>query len=264
MPRSSATSNLIQNGGFETGGFDGWATKNMANPLQPWWIAPGFEGTYAAENGFDGGGPDDYVISQDVSIPDKGSWVLSWSDAASWAVAGLGCYGTAVGASRWQYVEIRRPGTDALLETVYDFEAAYPDGFAYWTTHSVRLDQFRGKTVRIAFRQYIPECYTGPGYFGLDDVRLTSSRLALSTPPANVTPGRYWVRASLSVDDAACGPASQDLKVKVGARTMLTTTDADGISFFKVRLRKDTRMKVSYAGGGVCAPARAVKMFHVR
>ena len=64
---------LLTNGGFESGDFTGWvastaSTGGSGDPLAPWSVSSA-EGTLAATNGFDGGGPMEYTLTQTIAIP---------------------------------------------------------------------------------------------------------------------------------------------------------------------------------------------------
>src|SRR5207244_6354710 len=85
------------NGSFESGDFSGWnvstaSTGGAGTPFQPWTVsrsgAGGFTaygiattspqaGLYDAWNGFDGAGPMEYRMYQDVSVP-TGPVTLVW------------------------------------------------------------------------------------------------------------------------------------------------------------------------------------------
>ena len=170
----AAGRNLVRNGSFETGDFTSWKTTDMPTPLMAWnvntvlppGIGPVPDGTYFARNGFDGGGPGSYVIWQKVRIPARGKWRLTWRDSF---VVNL-----APGAEpRSQYVEILTP-KGKLLKRVYKYSTP-PGPLAVtidWEKHVASLAKFGGTRVLVSFRQYVPQAFTGPGMFQLDDIRI--------------------------------------------------------------------------------------------
>jgi hypothetical protein len=194
---------LIINGSFETGDFTGWnvstvATGGSGTPFQPWSVTPAEFGGYAAYqilptlpqhgthdawNGFDGGGPMEFRMYQDVSIPSGVSLNLSWRDRAQWNF----CCGQT--QPRTYEVQLRNPSTNAIMTTLYSFSTGV-EGFYHdtgWLTHSHDLSAFAGQTVRIFFLEKIPENFTGPAQIEFDSI--SSSNSPPPTPTPTPTPG---------------------------------------------------------------------------
>ena len=171
-----AGSNLIVNGGFETGSFSGWTTNMPVNPFVPWTVSlagAGFlvrtappEGLYDAWNGFDGGGPIEFTMYQDVAIPGGTSAVLTWQDRALWNVNGQ---------PRKLQVQVRDPVSNSILGTVYSFATTGINGDTGWQSHSVDLSLYAGLNARICFQENIPESFTGPGQIEFDDISLVAA-----------------------------------------------------------------------------------------
>jgi hypothetical protein len=194
---------LIINGSFESGDFSGWnvstaATGGDGSPFQPWSVTPGgaggfpaFEilptlpqhGTHNAWNGFDGGGPMEFRMYQDISIPIGVALSLSWRDRAQWNF----CCGQTM--PRTYQVQLRDPATNAVLSTLYSFSTDIVAGYhdTGWLTHSHDLSAFAGQTVRIFFLETIPEFFTGPGQIEFDSI--SSSNGPPPTPTPTPTPG---------------------------------------------------------------------------
>jgi hypothetical protein len=167
---------LIVNGGFESGDFTGWTVNTPLNPYAPWTVSIAgtagrrapitpIEGEFDAWNGFDGGGPIEFTMYQDVSIPAAASALLSWSDRTIWSVSG---------EPRTLHVEIRDPATNEILETVYSFSTTVPTGDTSWVDHSVDLSAYSGSDVRLYFVEMIPESFTGPGQIEFDAISLVA------------------------------------------------------------------------------------------
>src|SRR4030095_10021328 len=194
---------LINNGSVETGDFTGWnvstvATGGSGTPFQPWSVTPGGfggfagyqilatspqHGTHDAWNGFDGGGPMEFRMYQDVSIPSGVSLTLSWRDRAQWNY----CCGQS--QPRTYQVQLRNPSTNAILTTLYSFSTGVENFYhdTGWLTHRHDLSPFAGQTVRIFFLEIIPETFTGPGQIEFDSI--SSPDGPPPTPTPTPTPG---------------------------------------------------------------------------
>ena len=170
------TVDLITNGSFESGNFDGWTVTNMADPFAPWQVSPADSGNWFgntmpqdglldAWNGFDGCGPDEFTMFQDVSVPAGSPPDLSWRDRIQWDMT----FGATL--ARDYEVQLRDPVTNAVLSSLFSFSTA-PDtvGDTGWQTHTADLSPFSDSTVRLYFVETIPECYTGPAQFEIDAI----------------------------------------------------------------------------------------------
>jgi subtilisin family serine protease len=209
--RRPATS-LIANGSFETGDFTGWATTTTGAPFRPWAVSgAGFgggfgmattspqDGSFVAWHGFDGIGPMEFTMTQDVTIPADAAVTLSWMERIQWNFT-LGGFAS---LPRTHVVEVRNPATNGLLDVLHSFstgtQATNPEGDTGWMTHSADLSSFAGETVQLVFRQNIPQAFTGPGQIEFDAIRLD-----IPAVPGNVdriirnfvapTTGTYFVR----------------------------------------------------------------------
>jgi hypothetical protein len=179
-----AAASLITNGSFETGDFTGWTVDRTGTPFVDWTVSAagagsGFfpatspqDGTFDAWNGFDGVGPMEFTMYQDVSVP-AGTTTFTWMERIQWDFA---LTGTAT-AARLYSVEILNPSTSALLSTLYSFSTgiAHVIGDTGWQSHAADLSAFAGSTVRIMFREQIPEAFTGPGQIEFDAIGPTAS-----------------------------------------------------------------------------------------
>jgi len=93
----AAPQQLIVNGSFETGNFTGWGTDDIGIPFVPLDVrgagfTPGYglfataptDGSFVADNGFDGCGPDTIELWQDVSIPAGAEATLTFDWRVGW------------------------------------------------------------------------------------------------------------------------------------------------------------------------------------
>jgi hypothetical protein len=240
---------LIVNGSFETGNFKGWnvstvATGGSGSPFQPWSVtSAGFggfngyqivttlpqHGTHDAWNGFDGGGPMEFRMYQDISIPSGVSLNLSWRDRAQWNF----CCGQT--QPRTYEVQLRNPSTNAILTTLYSFSTGVEDFYhdTGWLSHSHDLSAFAGQNVRIFFLEKIPETFSGPGQIEFDSI--SSSNNPLPTPTPTPTPGPI-------VTQLYGGTRNGELitlNLSTGAGTLVDTLPGPGST--EIEFNNDTR-----------------------
>ena len=175
-----AQATAITNGSFETGDFSGWNAVDLSAPFFPLQvggagISPGFgfftsaptDGAFAALHGFDGNGPGTIRISQDVSV--SGAATLLFDYRAAWNLIDF-CGGC---TNRIFDVNIEVAGGGANLGTFSILTATA--GTTVLDTGDllgvVDLSSFAGQTVHVAFDFFVPEFFTGPAFFQLDNIR---------------------------------------------------------------------------------------------
>ncbi len=127
------------------------------------------DGLFVAWNGFDGDGPMQLIMSQDVTLPAGRPAVVTWMDRVQWEFFG--------GSLAKTYdVTVRNPATGALLGTLASVSTGDPylnySGDTRWQSHSVELSDFAGQTIRLSFEESIPESYVGLGQIEFDAIRL--------------------------------------------------------------------------------------------
>lgn len=194
------TTDLIKNGSFETGDFDGWTTVVTGTPFLSWTIGmagagAGYSmaptqppaGRMDVWNGFDGQGPMTFSMYQDVSIPQCSAITpkLSWQDRLQWNF-NLGL----AKVSKTYSVSLAHPL--GLPVTLYSFSTgtALVLGDSGWQTHSVDVTPLLGMTVRLSFEEAIPEQYTGPGQVEIDAVSLPVVELVSIDKCCSIVPNR--------------------------------------------------------------------------
>ncbi|NES89706.1 PEP-CTERM sorting domain-containing protein [Okeania sp. SIO2B9] len=172
----------IVNGSFENG-FTGWITEDLSDPFFPLTVggagvSPGLglftsaptDGSLAALHGFDGNGPGTISIAQDVFISSSDT-ELSFDFRGAWNYN----LGNPATTSRVFDVNIEEVGGGSTLLST-NFLMANPGEFLSDTgnlTGSLDLSAFANSSVRINFDWFIPENFTGPAFFQLDNVQLT-------------------------------------------------------------------------------------------
>jgi hypothetical protein len=212
----------LQNPGFETGDFSGWtAAANVpaGGELVPWNVSTGgtgyfgnafpFEGSYYAQNGFDGGAGLTYDLWQEVFIPPSSTAFLTWRERIQYDSLGI-----VSNLPRVLTVTVQPAGGGAPLATIHQFSfvmngAAYTD--TGYVTHSIDLASLglTGQIVRLNWHQLIPEEYTGPAQIEFDGFSL-----ACETPFTPV-PAVTAVRRTMS-DEAFAAKVAMYQAVRSG------------------------------------------------
>ncbi|MDX2116384.1 MAG: hypothetical protein SFZ24_12310 [Planctomycetota bacterium] len=185
------------NGGFESGTFDQWSAETFIPPsgseLSPLAVVSGggyfggfpAEGLYYATHGFDGSAGVRYDLYRDMFIPPgTPTAVLSWRDRIQWDLVTF-CAGCSL--SREYRVTLEPSGGGPTLETLLSIDLApNTSGDTGYVTHQIDLAAlgYAGQAVRIRFSHFIPEEFTGPAQFDLDDVQLDCEGVGVPLPAA--------------------------------------------------------------------------------
>jgi hypothetical protein len=184
---------IMVNGSFETGDFTGWTVEDFTNPFFPYSVVPSFDpgfglgeatptdGGFLAANGFDAGDPEEALLYQDVTIPAGATATLTWDENIDYDMMSF-CAGC---LDRLYEVQVRDLSGTVLetLQTVIGVGGTIEADNA-WESLSADLSAYAGQDVRITFWQNIPEAFTGPGKFALDNVVLQV--VVTSSPPLSV------------------------------------------------------------------------------
>jgi hypothetical protein len=173
--------NTVANCGFESGSFASWNPVDNTNPFFPLQVGgagvtPGFgffssaptEGALAALHGFDAGDPGGIQLSQDVTVP-AGGGTLNFDYRAAWDLASFGAT-----LDRRFEVHVEPSGGGGALQTdviltapAFDLTPDTGD-----LEGIVDLSAFAGQAIRVNFVWVIPESFSGPGFFQLDNVSI--------------------------------------------------------------------------------------------
>jgi hypothetical protein len=181
-PDCNTINNAALNCGFETGAFPPWIPQDITTPFFPLQVGtggvnPGFglftsaptEGTFAVLHGFDGDGPGSIFVSQDVVLVATAD-NLTFDYRAGWDYGVVGCIAT---QDRIFRVHIEPAGGGPPLQTTVVFTAPASTCTNLDTGNlvgTVDISPFVNQAVRIVFEWFIPETFTGPGFFQLDNV----------------------------------------------------------------------------------------------
>ena len=171
------STNPVANCSFETGDFSNWLPTDLITPFYSLQVTssivtswPGSfynqptHGSNAALNGFDGAGPGTIQLSQDVSLP-PGTTNLLFDYRTAWSLVGAT-------QDRQFIVDVEPSGGGAPLQTTTLLTATA--GTVLTDTGKLKgnvdLAPFAGSDVRLKFLWNIPQPFTGPAFFQLDNV----------------------------------------------------------------------------------------------
>lgn len=169
---------LISNSSFETGNFTGWHTQDLSIPFHALEVDgagesswPGFftsaptDGSFAALHGFDGNGAGMIIVGQDITVTSLST--ITFDYRAAWQTT------FSANLARNFFVSIEESGGGVVLETFNLLTVPINDimndtGVIFG---SVGLSAYENQTVRMNFVWDIPEDFTGPAFFQLDNVQ---------------------------------------------------------------------------------------------
>jgi hypothetical protein len=194
----------IVNGSFESN-LQGWIVEDIALPFVPLGVfpeglSPGFglfvsaptDGTLAVLHGFDGGGPGLIRLSQDVAVSPAFDIKLKFDYRAGWDLATF----CSQCSDRHFQIVVREAGGGGIL-------ASYPlltatagtfNGDSGNLVGSIDLSPFAGRDVRVSFEWLIPDYFSGPAFFQLDNLRVeevVEAWLAFGTSRRQVPPTEF-------------------------------------------------------------------------
>ena len=194
-PSCDTTENLLVNCGFETGDFTGWVTQDLNEPFLALTVSgptsPGpfgfftsapTEGVVSALHGFDGDGPGTIEIGQEVTIsPNAASAALQFDYRGAWNIE---TFAPPDALDRTFSVNIEPTGGGTPLDSteILVAEGNTTNLDTSPLTETIDLSDFAGQTVLVNFVWDVPEAFTGPAFFELDNVSVTELVLPESQP----------------------------------------------------------------------------------
>ncbi len=177
------------------GNFTGWVTNDLVFPLYPLTVAKtpasirsfGFfltaptEGIFCATHGFEGSGHGTISMAQDVILP-SGPALLTFDYRAAWDMSNYS--GSTLPRTFAVTVQPFGGGTPLRIYSANrGVNPAQPIPDTGPLSGSLNISVNSGRSLRISFDATVPEFFTGPGFFQLDNVALAYSVL----PPLVIT-----------------------------------------------------------------------------
>lgn len=192
QPALSATIEMLSNGGFETGGLDGWTTNSIGSGTcafagRSWNVSHSSStgcsavgspvmGNYAAYAMNDGPGNTSYILQQ--------SFVVA-AGTSSASLTFFDSFQAPSGQNRTLSVDLYQSNT--LLGNIATLSTSGVS--TDWTFRSFDLTSlvigYIGQSVDLRFTNSIPNTWEGPGGIGLDNISLTAS-VSMTDVPATV------------------------------------------------------------------------------
>lgn len=223
LPPQTKAAELIVNGGFGTGSFNGWTAVNAAGSWRTWtvsgsgaggdsngtdgWTVPDEthvqQGTRIAWHGVTANSNGQFTLTQDVVLPAATNIRMTWIDRYQMnytQFCSTGC-GTATYA-----VEILNT-SNTLLQTLYTVTTpTNTNTNTGYVTHIANLTPYAGQTVRLRFRTHVTTTLQGPGQLEIDAVSvqtLQPTAAAVSVGGRVLSSiGAGISKASVSITDA--------------------------------------------------------------
>lgn len=185
----TANAAAITNGSFETGNFSGWIatdlpggpffalsvqTAGSANSFGWPWSSTPTDGRYTAFSGFDGAGPGKITLAQDIGVvTGTGDTTLTFDYRAAYNLSTF-CSNC---SNRLFDVLIQTAGGGTTLATINELTALA--GTIVNDTGSlvgsINLSSWIGQDIRVSFELDIPNNFSGPAQFQLDNVALSAN-----------------------------------------------------------------------------------------
>lgn len=173
--------NPVANCSFEDM-FTSWVPMDAAAPFVPlqtigagastgfgFFLTEPTDGLMVAVHGFDAAGPDTIQLAQDISVPAGGTGTLTFDYRGAWDLQTFGAT-----MDRTFEVNIEPMGGGAPLQTDLILTASAGTNVLDTgaMTGMVDVSPFTGQDVRINFVWNIPENFSGPGQFQVDNVNV--------------------------------------------------------------------------------------------
>ena len=216
---TTVPANPFVNCSFETGSFASWVTTDLTTPFLALdvgaaGVSPGFgfftsaptQGSFAALHGFDGDGPGTIRVCQDVVLP--AGALLEFDYRAAWNMT----FGATL--DRTFDVNVEPAGGGANLFNQEILRAVAPTVNLDTGPLQAAVDiSAAGKGARrVCFDADIPQNFTGPGFFQLDNVSVTGmaeADLAVTKGSNDLKPG-YQDTITFTVSVRNNGPDDAD------------------------------------------------------
>lgn len=192
---ASASTELVTNGGFETGTLSGWTSSGLGNGTCPMHaqdfnvskksatgcssVANPSGSTYAAYAMNDGNGPLNYVLSQTLSV------ATGTTDGVfSFDLSSINSFDK----NRTLTVFLKDKTT---LHSLSIYSASTYSSNSAWKTISVDISSFlsaaAGDQIILSIDNYIPKTWTGPAGLGIDNISVMANATSVPEPASYAT-----------------------------------------------------------------------------
>lgn len=180
--QSVRATELITNGGFETGNFTGWVATNASGSWFDWnAVAAGFDsggffpptappvGLREAYQGTASSANSPYTLDQTITIPAASTASITWRHRLR---VDLFNYCTTVAACGTVVYQVQILNTsNVVLQTLYSFTAPGRQiSDTGWQYNLRNLNAYAGQTIKIRFRTVASITFAGPGQMEIDAV----------------------------------------------------------------------------------------------
>ena len=188
-----AAHECVENSSFETGDLSDWTFTDLSSPYFAGSVVSagassfGFpaaptDGDFTFATGFDGNGPGIISLNQDLMV---GGGSLTFDYQAEWNIF------SASSLDRTFSVVVRDLSGTVLQSDLLLTAVAGTNTGTGPQQGSVDLSAFSGQTVNIAFEWDVPESFTGPAFFTLDNVSCSgvTGSVTINNIPDGITQG---------------------------------------------------------------------------
>ena len=252
---AAGTMDLVTNGGFETNDLTGWSIfgyagtsgcdqgfatysgnydpcglSSMACSGAPLNFTPS-EGSYGISASFDGQGPINKELRQAITIPANLSLAnLQFNDEYYVDLQDFcsGCTGVRV-----LDVNILDATGTNVLTTLYNLTLTPNANYCQaWTPKNIdvlsALQAYAGQNVILSYEITIPESFTGPGWYALDNVHLNVNNDCSGTPTTFIVTVKPTPSAPIATDQSFCSAATVSNLVATGTNVQWFTSNTGG------------------------------------
>lgn len=184
--RSISATELITNGGFETGNFTGWTATNATNPWMNWAVSPAGaggnfvpvpvitsprEGVRDAWEGIACNAGAAFTLDQLITIPAASTASITWRHRYQMNLSGFcGTTGSTACGNAVYAVQILNT-SNVLLQTLYTVTTASSTNTdTGWQYNLRNLSAYAGQTIKIRFMTTVSITWAGPGQLEVDAV----------------------------------------------------------------------------------------------
>ena len=182
----------VENGSFETGDLTGWTEADIEDPhvdlqVTDEGLSDGLlsleseptDGEFSLVTGFDGAGPGLITLAQDIAIPTTSSQLLL-DFSTEWNLVD---FAESTMDRTFSIIVSQEGGGDELASFEVLRVPFATVGSLLDVTSALSLKDYAGQTVNVMLAWDVPEDFSGPAFFDLDNLRLAGKKV----PSADAT-----------------------------------------------------------------------------